>query len=532
VRLAGLSGRSLWAAGCWSAHHLRWSFLVVLVTAGVDLSGLGILLTVEVGAGGLAPALLAGFWITRWPVGYEVHVSAPWRRTKWRRRVRRTWPEFSEAVGLGQLVPVTRKVDGQKVTEEVWRPAKIKLSASSWSVTAAVPVPLGKTIADVVGVADALGSAVGAHTVRARKVSMSLGEIECCMIDALAVPRGSVQPSASGPIIFGRREDGRDLVWDPVRDVHLAIQGMTRSGKSIATYTLLSELSARNDVIVTGVDPSGVLLRPWADGPHRDLIALGTRDLSQAARVVTTLVDEMERRIETLWSRATDKIEVFSADEPVIVVVLEEWPGLLTSVQLDDAAHGRKPAERLGPVIEGSVGRLIREGAKVGIRVIVLAQRMSAEAINTNDRSNFSLRLTFRVDSGDSIRMLHPGCDVDPAEVRAFDPGIALYESPSSGLQRARIDFTDYSAYCRRARRWVKAAPAPAAALRRETPAPAPAEPLRSVVVEDQIPVQVPADPASVTAAVLDAGAAPAAEAPARPARPRQAKRPRRPAGS
>jgi hypothetical protein len=531
VRLAGLSGRSLWAAGCWSAHHRCWSLLVVLVTGGVDVAGFGVLFTVEVGAGGLAPALIAGFWIVRWPIGYEVHVSGPWRRFRWRRRVRRSWPEFSESVGLGTVREVKRKdkETGKTRIEKRWRPAKIKLSASDVAVTVSIPVPMGRTIADVLGVADALGSAVRAYAVRSRKVDLSLGEIELVMIDALSVPRGSQQPAASGPVIFGRREDGRDLTWDPAGDVHVAIQGQTRSGKSIATYTLLSGLTARSNVLVVGCDPSGVLLRPWADGPGGHWIALGTTDLGQAARVLGELVVEMERRISSLWPQQIDKIEKFTADLPVLAVVLEEWPGLISSAQLDDAASGRKPAERLAPKIQGAAGRLIKEGAKVGVRVLVLAQRMSSEAINGDDRSNFSLRLTLRVDNGDAIRMLHPGGGADPAEVRGFDPGVALYESPASALQRSRIDYTDYSQYCRRVKRWVRTAPAaaPVRVMREADPVSPLPDPVLTVVDD---PVQLVKTSASAAAPALSEEEPD--ETPVLPRRPRQPRQPRQPRAS
>jgi len=97
------------------------------------------------------------------------------------------------------------------------------------------------------------------------------------------------------------------------------------------------------------------------------------------------------------------------------------------------------------------VGRLFKESAKVGGRVMILAQRMSSNAVDTDDRSNFGLRATLRVDNSDAVKMLHDGADkslVD--EIRQFPAGMGLIESPGRPLMRFRADYTTYKQYLTR----------------------------------------------------------------------------------
>jgi hypothetical protein len=316
----------------------------------------------------------------------------------------------------------------------------------------------------VLATADALAAATRAHSVRARRLSPSRCRFELTMLDALAVPRDSPEPATTGPVVLGTCEDGTDLTWHPHTDAHVAIQGMTRSGKSALTYTLLGALAARTDVLVCGVDPSGILLGPFEHGRGAAWTACGTADYPRAAEALSGVVEEMDRRIGQLRAAGLDKLGSFDADRPVFVVVLEEWPGSQSACQADDRAAGRTGTDALLPVIERAVGRLVKEGAKVGVRVVVIAQRMSAAALSTDDRSNLSLRISLRVDNRDALRMLHDGADVIAQEVREFAPGYALVEGAGIALKRTRTLRTSFPAYRRRVASGLAAtATAPAA---------------------------------------------------------------------
>lgn len=253
--------------------------------------------------------------------------------------------------------------------------------------------------------------------------------------------------SSRYPVVrLGVTAGGEDVLWDAPR--HIAIQGMTRSGKSSAVYSFLARAHATGLVRVVGIDPTSVMLRPFAAlGEHH--IHTGGADLAGGLdSVLDFAVREMDRRIGLLWPNRVDKIERFSRRRCVLLVVLEESAGLMAAMADDDAAEGRRPAERLAPRAKRLIRRILAEGAKVGVVALVIAQRMSTEVIPGDARSNVGYRLTLRMDDGDGLRMLHSGVqDEDARWVASAKPGRALVDSPALHHARVRLDWLDYDGY-------------------------------------------------------------------------------------
>lgn len=302
----------------------------------------------------------------------------------------------------------------------------------------------------------------------ARAVAALSGITSVATVPALTIHATTPDP---GGIVLGRDEYGHDVTLNPYATAHAGMQGATRSGKSSTCYTLLAALAHRPDVIVGGVDPSGLLLGPFTTnhgGRGADFIATGTSrdDITHAGDVLAGLVTLMDHRIRDLRAAGVDKLTAFSPGTPAAWVVMEEFPGLIAAAKALDAENGAKPGARLAPRITAALGRLVKEGAKVGVFVLVLAQRMSADALNTDDRMNLSLRVTLRVDNADAVAMLHDGATRDRVTaVRDFAPGVAFVESPGHGIRRARFYYTDYPTYRARVAAGI-AATAPAPTLR------------------------------------------------------------------
>lgn len=525
----------------WPLRHPRWAVLVVLgCTAGVVLEMAALVLGALAALAG--PAAVSAAWSTLAPVGHERWCAGPWRRLCWRVWRRWAWSHLTEALGLGRSVTVTTRdrSTGLKGTAKRWRPARCRVRTTPLGMTLDVRTPLGMSVDQVLDAGPAIASAAAASSVRVRRISPALARFELTMVDALSLPRTSGEPAGTAAVVLGRCEDGTAYTYDPVRDAHGLWQGMTRSGKSSTCYTFLGALAHRADVLVTGVDPSGVLLGPWATSRGARWIATGTEDLTRAGAALSGLVVEMDRRIAALYAAGRDQLTDFDAATPVLVVVLEEWPGLLSAARSEDAAAGRSGAERFTPTLERCAGRLVKEGAKVGVRVHVLAQRMSAKAIDTDDRANFAHRSTLRVDTTEAIRMLHDGAENLAREVREFAPGQALVEAPGVPFQRARFDLTTYPAYRRRVQQGLALFPPrllpPAGGPPVPTPVTIPTQRTPSsrpvYVIDDAEPVSTSQGPALQTAPVLlddvqvdDVQRA--AEPPSAPRRPRQPKRPR-----
>lgn len=253
-----------------------------------------------------------------------------------------------------------------------------------------------------------------------------------------------------GVPVLGRTAVGHDLALDLVGDsFHLACQGASRSGKSVAVMGLLggyARASRRGEVIVGGVDPTGLLLAPWADHSGAQYRAAGLADLDAVTSAVTAAVSEMDRRIAWLMEEGRDKVT--PGDFPALLFVLEEYPGLVSAVTSADASL--KPADRRLPIVKASVQRLIQEGAKAGVRIVLLAQRMDASIVGGSERSNVGTRISLRVDNKDAVAMLHPDADTETVEkIRGFAAGYAYVERPAERAQVVRFDAVDYADYRR-----------------------------------------------------------------------------------
>lgn len=265
---------------------------------------------------------------------------------------------------------------------------------------------------------------------------------------AVVVPGGV--PEGRFPARIARVPGG-DLWVDLADPVHIACQGQTRSGKSVLSYTLLGGLLAYSPaLVVAGVDPTAILLSPFAGSPGEEWRHLRNRDLPRSVAVVEALVAEMERRLDLILEWGQDKIETWQYSEqlPCIVVVLEELPGWIEALTDDDAAEARKASDRLAPKAQRAVKRLLRESLKCGIRLLILAQRFDASLLGGDARSNLSYRITLRVDNADAVRMLHPNVKPEVAErVELFGQGRAVYQGPGEPLTEMQADFRSYEQY-------------------------------------------------------------------------------------
>jgi S-DNA-T family DNA segregation ATPase FtsK/SpoIIIE len=247
----------------------------------------------------------------------------------------------------------------------------------------------------------------------------------------------------AGRLVLGRAEDGSALTHRLTDPAHLAVQGQNGSGKSVFTYGLLAQLAAASDVLITGSDITGLVLgRAFTGTAHREYQATGTRDLLEHAAMLDRLVAEMDHRLDAMPARQ-DSITP-TTTTPTVLVVLEEFPGLLRAAQAKD----KKLAER----ITSTVLRLVSEGRKAAFRVLMLAQRFEANAVGGGyARDQFALRLSFRVPA-DSLVMLH-GEDVRPLGPQHANaaPGIAYLSGPGRDCLRMRAPYLGgYGEFCDR----------------------------------------------------------------------------------
>lgn len=285
----------------------------------------------------------------------------------------------------------------------------------------------GQLGADLAAAGGRIAPALGGRRLQVTPRGHTHVRVEVIDHDPLAAIIPLVRSGAGTHI--GRDESGAELADDWQAMPHAVVQGVTRSGKSGWLYAQLAQLAARPHTIVAGSDPSGLLWRPWH--AHRQPMwrVGGLADLGAHVALLEYLVADMDRRIGRI-APDRDTVEL-GAECPLIVVVLEEYPGLLRAADALDA--------KLGKRIRGMVSRLLAESHKAGFRLIVVTQRAEANIIGGFERAMCSFRLSFRVDAADSLRLLHPAAAVDRVdEHMAAAPGVALLTAPGRDLARMR----------------------------------------------------------------------------------------------
>lgn len=256
------------------------------------------------------------------------------------------------------------------------------------------------------------------------------------------------------PIAIGWNDLSQPVSVDLAKDAaHWLIQGKTRSGKSQCTYNLLAQAGANPAVRVVGIDPTSVLLAPFVHRtPREPNIELGLTDFDQVLSVLRFVKDESDRRIERFWEHRIDKISSFSPALPLILLVLEEFPGIIEGATDFDALSGLKPADRYAPRITSLVRQIAAQSAKAGIRMLLLAQRAEASIVGGNARSNFAVKMTLRVDEPESVKMLHPNATSEEcAQVESFVPGQGFFDQPGIRRQIIRTvrvgEYATYASY-------------------------------------------------------------------------------------
>ena len=273
-------------------------------------------------------------------------------------------------------------------------------------------------------------------------------EIDLRTHDVLAGIRDS--DSSSSPestlIVAGRLDNGQDLEINLADAVHTAVQGETRSGKSVFLYNILAQASKMPQVQIWGFDPNRVLLSPHAQlAPDRFALGVKDSDQEQISKLCDDLTDLLDARLMLLDHLGLDKLSDFSPETPICAVVFEETPGLFHALAESD--RSKKTADRLEPKVRATLSRLLMEGAKVGFRLFVIAQRFDASVIGGAGRSQLARRITFRVDTNDAVTMLHPGTEPqDVKRIKAFPVGMCFFQLFGKCID-AKSDRMEYDAY-------------------------------------------------------------------------------------
>lgn len=217
----------------------------------------------------------------------------------------------------------------------------------------------------------------------------------------------------------------RPMTWDYTRAGHLGVAGAPRSGRSALLRTLaagIARTASPADVHLYGLDASSGALLPLVSLPHTGAVV--TRDQPDRVRRLLGLLGwEVARRQQFLavhgFASLSEQRAAAPEGErlPYLLLFIDRWDSFMASFENIDG----------GALIE-SVETLLREGAAVGLRVVVAGDRSVF-------RGRFGMmledRLLLRMPASDDFELVGMRARDVPVSMpvgRAFRSGITPRE--------------------------------------------------------------------------------------------------------
>lgn len=411
--------------------------------------------------GGVVIYVLAGFSVhKRFPdfspfriTGYSTYIKVPRReRRSVKRRIRNNWVSTAVLAGLAP----------NEALAKAHGPFLKAVVRSAEGMALYVTVPAGGSASTLIAKAPNVASAIGVRQLLAAENHQLLVKFVIPARDALEdtvslrdaldgqvenkMLASSIAQRPVPSIVFGTTGLSECVSIPLDASQHYAFQGQARSGKSVGMYGFLSQLRSSTNWLITGIDPTGALPAatdeiPWV------LAGAGGIEPSEVARWLDDVEQVLNSRLVKLrCNQSVDKFEADDPEFPVLLVVLEEFPGVLKSMKVAEA--GVKPADRVTDRLKAVYGRLLMEALKVNIRVLTIAQRADAEVLGGAERAQIACRVTFKVDNQDAVRMFHDGVTGHEwDQLRNAAPGVGVIEQIGQRRTMFRAFNTGFTEY-------------------------------------------------------------------------------------
>lgn len=323
------------------------------------------------------------------------------------------------------------------------------------------PAP-GVKIADIKKLQEDIALSLNAKGVRVVTLSDSVG-IEVANDYSSIVPLKALlndeafrESKADLPIAIGYTITQKVKVFDLADAPHLLVAGATKQGKSVGLNVIVSSLlyaKHPSELRFVFIDPKMVefssysnLLKhylavlPDAVSEEDEKAAAIVKKPKDAEKILRSLCTEMDDRYELLSKAGVNNLKSYNnkfkerrlrPDHghrflPYLVVVVDEYADLTmtTGASSDSRAAARS--------ITNSIIRLAQKGRAAGLHVILATQRPSVDVISGIIKSNFPMRIAFRVASRmDSMTILD-----NPGAEKLIGKGDMLF---SAGIDTERI---------------------------------------------------------------------------------------------
>ena len=323
------------------------------------------------------------------------------------------------------------------------------------------PAP-GVKISEIKKLQEDIALSLKARGVRVVTLSDSVG-IEVANENQSIVPLRSLLNNDSFrgskyelPVAIGYTITQEVKVFDLADAPHLLIAGATKQGKSVGLNVIVASLlysKHPSELKFVFIDPKMVEFSAYNGLLHHYLAVLPTagdekeekakaivKTPADADKALASLCIEMDERYKLLSEAGVNKLtlynEKFKARKlnpekghrylPYLVAVVDEYADLTMTI------GGSPEARKVAKNITNSIIRLAQKGRAAGIHVILATQRPSVDVISGIIKSNFPMRIAFRVASRvDSMTILDA-----PGAEKLIGKGDMLW---SAGIDTERI---------------------------------------------------------------------------------------------
>ena len=323
------------------------------------------------------------------------------------------------------------------------------------------PAP-GVKIADIKKLQEDIGMSLNAKGVRVTTLPDAVG-IEVANDYASIVPLKQLlndpafrNSKALLPVAIGYTITQKVKVFDLTEAPHLLIAGATQQGKSVGLNVIVSSLlysKHPSELKFVFIDPKMVefssyasllyhylAVLPDAGDESEEMAGAIAKSAKAAEKVLRSLCVEMDQRYELLSKAGVNKLTLYNEKFkqrhlspekghrflPYLVVVVDEYADL---TMMTGSSPEAKAASRS---ITNSIIRLAQKGRAAGLHVILATQRPSVDVISGIIKSNFPMRIAFRVASKtDSMTILG-----SPGAEKLIGRGDMIF---SAGIESERI---------------------------------------------------------------------------------------------
>ncbi|HFR3884943.1 TPA: FtsK/SpoIIIE domain-containing protein, partial [Streptococcus suis] len=203
---------------------------------------------------------------------------------------------------------------------------------------------------------------------------------------------------------------GYGIIYNPVKCPHILVSGGTGSGKSLLLSFLILEFLKRQSTVYIA-DPKNSDLGSLSHYLGSKYVATTPNNI---ARIVRLVVEEMQERYQYMRNNFQYGTNFADHGYKPLWLLVDELGAFQAS------GTDKKSKETIVEVMDG-IKQIILLGRQAGIFILVSAQQMRAETLNTDLRDNLGLRIALGANSNEGYRMVFGSATPDnlkPIEVK------------------------------------------------------------------------------------------------------------------